>query len=285
MKFPAFDYVSPPSLDEVVAVLEERRDMAVVLAGGQSLLPILAFRLAAPEIVVDLKNVPGLDEIGTDSDGVRLGARVRWCDIERDAALATAHPLLVDATRNIAHYQIRNRGTDGGSLALAAPASELLGVAVTCDGEIVITSSAGERGVKADNFFLGPMSTCLEPDEIITELSLPAWPASRRWAFIEFARRRGDFALAGIALYYDLDLKGRAVNAHIGAIGASDRPRRLNVAEQIVDGSSIDAEVIEAAAIAASEAFEPLETHHAPADYRRAILATLVERALLQASR
>ena len=121
--------------------------------------------------------------------------------------------------------------------------------------------------------------------EIITALSLPAWPASRRWAFIEFARRRGDFALAGIALYYDLDLKGRAVNAHIGAIGASDRPRRLNVAEQIVDGSSIDAEVIEAAAIAASEAFEPLETHHAPADYRRAILATLVERALLQASR
>ena len=153
MKFPAFDYVSPTSLDEVLAVLEERGDAAAVLAGGQSLLPILAFRLAAPEIVVDLRNVPGLAEIGIGGDGVRLGARVRWCDIERDARLATAHPLLLEATRHIAHYQIRNRGTVGGSLALADSASELPGVAVTCDGEIAITGSAGERVIKAGDFF------------------------------------------------------------------------------------------------------------------------------------
>ncbi len=285
MKFPAFDYVSPTSLDEVLAVLEERGGAAAVLAGGQSLLPILAFRLAAPEIVVDLRNVPGLAEIGIGGDGVRLGARVRWCDIERDARLATAHPLLLEATRHIAHYQIRNRGTVGGSLALADPASELPGVAVTCDGEIAITGSAGERVVKAGDFFLGPMSTGLGPGEIITGLRLPPWPPSRRWAFIEFSRRRGDFALAGIALYFDLDAKGRAIDTHMGVIGASDRPRRLNTAERIIDGNSIDAAVIEAAAMAASQAVEPLESHHAPADYLRALVATLLERSLLQASR
>jgi len=292
MKFPAFDYVSPASLDEVLALLDERGDAATVLAGGQSLMPILAFRLAAPELVIDLKNVPGLDSIEVGGDeGVRLGARVRWRDIERDQALGTAHPLLVEATRNIAHYQIRNRGTVGGSLALADPAAELPGIAVTCDGEIAIAGSSGERVVKAVDFFLGPMSTALAANEIITGLRLPAWPtwpagtkSPRRWAFLEFARRRGDFALAGIALYYDLNAEGRATGAHIGVIGASDRPRRLSAAEQLINGSTVEDEAIEAAAIAAAEAVDPMEDFHAPADYRRGLVKTLVERALKQAA-
>ena len=284
MKFPAFDYVCPTSLADAVALLNDRRDEAMVLAGGQSLMPILAFRLAAPGLVVDLKNVPGLDEIGIDGDGVRLGARVRWCDIERDAILSAAHPLLVEATRHVAHYQIRNRGTVGGSIALADPAAELPGVAVTCDGEIAITGSSGERVVKADDFFLGPMSTSLEPDEIITELRLPAWPASRCWAFHEFARRRGDFALAGIALYYDLDADGRAADTHIGVIGASDRPHRLTAAEDAINGTPVDTDAVAAAAKAASEAVDPMQDHHAPRTYRRALVATLVERSLLQAA-
>ncbi len=285
MKFPAFAYESPGSLSEVLALLEQHGDGAVVLAGGQSLLPILAFRLAAPEIIVDLKDVAGLDEISSGSDGVQLGARVRWCDIERHRGLAGAHPLLVEATRNIAHYQIRNRGTVGGSLALADPAAELPGIAVTCDGEIAITGSAGGRIERADEFFLGPMTNSLKPGEIITELRLPPWPPARRWAFMEFARRRGDFALAGIALHYDLDGEGRAVDTHIGVIGASDHPHRLPAAEQIINGSKLESAAIEAAAAAASEAVEPLPSHHAPADYQRALVATLLERSLHQASR
>ncbi|MFP6735175.1 MAG: FAD binding domain-containing protein [Rhodospirillales bacterium] len=284
MKFPAFDYVSPASLDEVVAILGERGDAAVLLAGGQSLMPILAFRLAAPDIIVDLKNVPGLDVIDAGGDGVRLGARVRWRDIERNAALATKHPLLVEATHHIAHYQVRNRGTVGGSLALADPAAELPGIAVTCNAEIAITGSAGERLVKAGDFFLGPMTTSLAAGEIITGLSLPAWPQGRRWAFLEFARRRGDFAMAGIAVFYDLDAAGQAAGTHIGVIGASDRPHRLGAAEQVIDGSSVDDAAIEAAAAAAAEAVDPIEDFHAPGEYRRGLVKTLVERALQQAA-
>ena len=284
MKFPSFDYACPTSLADAVALLNGRRDDAVVLAGGQSLMPLLAFRLATPGLLVDLKKVPGLDAIRIGANGVRLGARVCWCDIEGNAELAMAHPLLAEAVRHIAHYQIRNRGTVGGSIALADPAAEMPGIAVTCDAEIAIMGSAGERVVKAVDFFLGPMATCLEADEIVTEVRLPPWPEKRRWAFLEFARRRGDFALAGVALFHDHDPDGHAANAHIGVIGASDRPTRLMAAENAVNGHAMDAAIIEAAAEAASKAVDPMEDHHAPADYRRALVGTLVERALTRAA-
>lgn len=280
MKFPAFDYVSPTSLAEAVALLAERGDDAMLLAGGQSLMPILAFRMAAPALLVDLKDVPALDRIEIGNEGVTLGARVRWCDIERHVELATAHPLLVEATRHVAHYQIRNRGTVGGSLALADPAAEMPGIAVTCDAVITMAGPSGERQVPASDFFLGPMTTVLAADEILTSVRLPDWPAKRRWAFQEFARRRGDFALAGIALYYDLDSDGLAANTHIGVIGASDRPHRLTAAEAVIDGSGVDSGAIAGAAAAAAAEVSPMTDHHAPADYRRALVATLVERAL-----
>ena len=283
MKFPTFEYASPNCLADAVALLADRGDGAMVLAGGQSLMPILAFRMAAPGLLVDLKNVPDLDGIEFDETGVRLGARVRWRDIERHAGLAAAHPLLVEATRHVAHYQVRNRGTVGGSLALADPAAEMPGVAVTCDAEMTIAGPTGDRVASAEDFFLGPMTTCLEPDEILIEVRLPAWPAERRWAFREFARRRGDFALAGIALHYDLDAQGRAAETHIGVIGASDRPHRLRAAEASIDGMALDAAAIAKAAEAAAAEVDPMTDHHAPADYRRALVATLVERALLQA--
>ena len=285
MKFPAFDYASPASLAEAVGLLAGRREDAMLLAGGQSLMPILAFRMASPGLLVDLKNVPGLDGIGLGADGVRLGGRVRWCDIERHAGLAEAHPLLAEGTRHIAHYQIRNRGTVGGSLALADPAAELPGLAVTCDADLILTGPAGDRTVAAGDFFLGPMTTALEPDEILTELSLPAWPAGRCWGFQEFARRRGDFALAGIALHYDRDGTGRAAGTRIGVFGAGDRPHRLQAAEAAVDGTRVDEAAIAAAAAAASVEIDPMDDHHAPADYRRALVGTLVERALRQAAR
>lgn len=281
MKLPAFEYASPDTLAEAVALLAAGGGTAKPLAGGQSLLPTMAFRLAAPTLLVDLRKIPGLDTIAVDEKGVRLGAKVRWRDIEDDARLRSAHPLLVAAIAHVAHYQIRNRGTVGGSLAHADPAAELPGIAVTCDAEIALT---GSRVVRAADFFLGPLSTTLADDELIVELRLPAWPAKRRWAFEEFARRRGDFALAGVAVYYDEDKAGRAGNAHIGLIGACHRAHRLAEAEAVLDGRVIDKAAIRAAAIAASAAVEPPEDLHASAAYRRALVGTLLERALERAS-
>jgi len=284
MKFPEFDYTCPTSLDEALDLLEKHGDKAVLLAGGQSLMPVLAFRLAAPGLLVDLKKIPGLDTIEADGAGVRLGANVRWCDILGNAALEAAHPLLVKAISHVAHYQIRNRGTVGGSLAYADPAAEMPGIAVTCDANIIVRGAAGERHVKAEAFFLGALTTSLAPGEIITGLHLPAWPVDQRWAFQEFARRRGDFALAGTAVYYNLDAAGRAIDAHIAVIGAEDRPRRLIGAESAVNGRVVNADTIVTAAAEAASEVDPMEDFHAPAIYRRALVETLIARALADAA-
>jgi carbon-monoxide dehydrogenase medium subunit len=284
MKAPPFDYACPATLAEAVALLAASDGAAKPIAGGQSLMPVLAFRLAAPTLLVDLRKLPGLDRIEVGADGVRLGAKVRWADIEKDARLRTAHPLLAAAIGHVAHYQIRNRGTVGGSLAHADPAAELPGIAVACDAEITIVGAAGTRTMKAAEFFLGALTTALGPDELVTELRLPPWPANRRWGFEELARRRGDFALAGVALYYDVDGAGRAVDAHIGVIGAGDRPHRLPRAEAALDGRVVDAAAIAAAAEAAGASVDPPEDIHASAAYRRALVATLVERALARAA-
>lgn len=280
MKLPQFDYAAPATLEEAVRLLAAHDGEARPIAGGQSLMPVLAFRLAAPALLVDLGKLPGLDRIDIDAGGVGLGALVRWRDIEDDARLATAHPLLAAAIRHVAHYQIRNRGTVGGSLAHADPAAELPGIAVTCDAEIRLFGPAGERALAADDFFLGPLMTALEPDELVVELRLPPWPAGRRWGFEEFSRRRGDFALAGIAAYYDLADDGTVRDAHIGVIGACDRPHRLTAAEAALNGRRVDDDAIAAAASAACDEVDPQGDMHADADYRRALVGTLVERAL-----
>src|SRR5712691_1528939 len=204
MKPAPFEYQAPATLREAIDLLAADPE-AIVIAGGQSLMPVLAFRLAAPSMLVDLRRVAGLGNIAVDDSGVRLGSRVRWRDIEDDRRLETAHPLLREAIAHVAHYQIRNRGTVGGSLAHADPAAELPGIAVTCDAELTVVGSGGARTIRAADFFTGPLTTGLRADELITELRLPPWPAARRWAFLEFALRQGDFALAGIALHYDED--------------------------------------------------------------------------------
>jgi aerobic carbon-monoxide dehydrogenase medium subunit len=284
MKPPRFDYACPTTLDEAVALLASRPGEAKALAGGQSLMPILAFRLAAPSLIVDLRKLPALDAIAVETQGVRLGAKVRWRDIERDERLRAAHPLLQAAVAHVAHYQIRNRGTVGGSLAHADPAAELPGIAVACDGEIAITGPAGSRLVAAASFFTGPLATVLAADELITAIHLPPWPPGRRWAFQEFARRRGDFALAGIALFYDRDAEGRAANTHIGVIGACSVPHRIGAAEAALDGHVVETEAILAAARAAAAAVDPPADIHGGAAYRRALVETLVERALTSAA-
>ena len=161
---------------------------------------------------------------------------VRWRDILDDRAARDAHPLLQAAIAQVAHYQIRNRGTVGGSIAHADPAAEMPGIAVTCEAEISVVGKSGARVIKAADFFRGPLMTALAADEIIVDVRLPAWPAGRRWGFQEFARRRGDFALAAAAVFYDEDESGKARNAHVGAIGVADRPLRLHAVEAVLNG-------------------------------------------------
>ena len=283
MKPAPFEYQAPATLREAIDLLAADPE-AVVIAGGQSLMPVLAFRLAMPSMLVDLRRVQGLGNIAIGDGGVRLGARVRWRDIEDDDRLEIAHPLLREAITHVAHYPIRNRGTVGGSLAHADPAAELPGIAVTCDAEIILVGAAGSRTVRAGQFFTGPLSTLRQPGEIITELRLPLWPADRRWAFREFAQRQGDFALAGIAHFYDEDQQGRVSNAHVGVIAACDRPHRLTEVEALLNGHQIDDGLIREAAAAAAQSVDPPEDLHAGAAYRRGLVATLVERGLRAAA-
>ena len=271
------------SLNEAVALLASHGE-AKALAGGQSLMPMMAFRIAQPSLLVDLRKFPGLKEIKIGADGVRLGALVRWRDILDDERLATAHPLLKEAIAHVAHYQIRNRGTVGGSLAHADPASEMPGIAQTCDAEIAVIGKAGARTIKAADFFQGALTTALEPDEIITEVHLPAWPAARRYGFQEFARRRGDFAMAGVALYLRHGAAARpptpisACSASATASAACRRPKPRSTATPSTRRSRV--KVGEAAAAEV----EPQEDIHASAAYRRALTGTLAERALKAAA-
>jgi aerobic carbon-monoxide dehydrogenase medium subunit len=283
MKLPPFEYACPTKLSDAVALLAARNGDAKLIAGGQSLVPMLAFRLAAPALVVDLRKLPELRKIEISGNGTVLGSMVRWCDILADARLRVAQPLLRGAVEHVAHYQIRNRGTIGGSIAHADPAAEMPGIALICEAEIATVGTADPRLIKAANFFVGPLMTVLEPDEIIVEIRLPPWPAERRWGFQEFARRRGDFAMAAAAVWYDQD-GGKARNAHVGVVGVGDRPLRLTAVEAVLNGRVIDEAAIAQAEAAASAAVDPQTDIHASADYRRALVGTMVERALKSAT-
>jgi carbon-monoxide dehydrogenase medium subunit len=283
MKMPKFDYACPASLEEAVHLLATC-DGAKILSGGQSLLPLLAFRLAAPAMLVDIQKIGGLDGIELAPEGLRVGSRVRWCQIEEDPRLANSHPLFQAMISHVAHYQIRNRGTVGGSLAHADPAAEMPGLAVICDCEIVVVGASGRRIIKASKFFTGALETVLEDDEIIVEVRFPPWPASRRWAFQEFARRQGDFAIAGVAVFFDQGVDGCIENAHLGVIGAASTPIRLEAVEQLLDGHLRDDALIERARQVAADAVDPGADIHAGADYRKALVGTLTARVLRAAA-
>ena len=279
MKLPRFDYVSPATIEEALGHLSQADGNACIISGGQSLMPMLAFRLVQPALLVDLRHIPGLDKIALESDGVHLGAKVRWCDIEASGELSTAHPLLKAAVRNIAHHQIRTRGTVGGSIAHADPAAELPCVAVLCDATITAVGHSGERKIPATTFFVGPLMTALQPDEIITRIDLPAWPAPRRWAFEEFAVRRGDFALAGIGLFFELD-QAIAKNVHIAAFGVADTPVRLTNAEAVLEGRPLSEGIITDCCNSAQASIDPKDDIHGSAAYRRSLINYLLEKAL-----
>ena len=281
MKLPSFDYACPATIAEAVALLAAHGGEAKPIAGGQSLVPMLAFRLTVPSLLVDLRKLSELRQIKITDAGVALGAMVRWRDILEDRRLRQAHPLLTAAVEHIAHYQIRNRGTVGGSVAHADPAAELPGIAVTCDADIVAHGSGGPRAIAAADFFRGPLMTALRPDEIVTEIRFPAWPKQRHFGFREFARRRGDFALAAAAVAFDeFDKKFRDVR--VGAIGVGDRPLRL-AAERALEGHAISEAAVTGCAAAASAAVDPADDIHASGGYRKTLIGVMVERALRDA--
>lgn len=280
MKPAPFDYVAPRSLDEALAILVERGDEAKVLAGGQSLVPLLNMRLARPGLLVDLNRLPGLDYVRTDDGGIAIGALTRQRAIERSEIARSRAPLLVAATGYIGHPAIRNRGTVGGSLAHGDPVSELPCVAVALDATITATSQSGDRAIPAADFFQSVFTTALEPTEILTGVRIPGLPDRTGWGFEELARRHGDFAIIGVAVVLSLRPDGAIAAARLAYAGGGDRPTRAPRAEAALVGQQPTAESFAAAAQIASEEIDPPSDMHGSADYRRTIAVVLTRRAL-----
>lgn len=281
MKFPSFEYHRPGSLPEALALLAEIGDDALPLAGGQSLFPMMAYRLAAPGALIDLAAIPGLNRIEQDESGLRLGAMTRWCDVLQSPLLTTAQPLLVEAVRHVAHPQIRNRGTLGGSLAHADVASEFPAICVLCYAQVEIASLDGTRVVPAHDFVLGAMTTDLNEGELIEAIRFPAWPQGRRWSFHEFARRKGDFALAGTALFCDpvVGTDGFA-DWHIVCFGLGDGAQRLSAVGAMLEGATLTDALVNQAVRIAESTLQADPDIHAPPEYRRALAAELLRRSL-----
>lgn len=284
MKPAIFRYHLPTTVDQAVALLAEFAPQdGRVLAGGQSLVPTMAFRLARPAHLVDINNVASLDRLAIDGNELSIGATVRHAAFHRPVVGGPLGRLLTTVGRHIAHYPIRLRGTFCGSLAHADPASEWCLVAATLDATLVARSAAGTRHIAARDFFAGVMTTALAESELLAEARLPMLPDDARFGFQEFNRRAGDFGIAMALVTYRLR-DGRIAEPRVGIGGAEDRPRRIAEAEQALDGRSPGAEVFRAAADAAAAAVDPMEDSSTSAAYRRDLVRTLVRRALEHAA-
>jgi len=285
MKPAPFDYIAPDSLDAALAAVNEYGYDAKLLAGGQSLVPMMNFRLAQPAVIVDLNGLSELDTIRYDDSGaLRLGAMVRQRRLERDPLVAKAAPLLHEAMPHVAHPQIRNRGTLGGSLAHADPAAELPVVMVALDGRFRLQRAGGERWIEARDFFTGIFATDLAAEEIVVEVELPPLPPRTGVAFVEMARRHGDYALAGGAALVSLDENGACTKARLVYLNAGEVPVVAEQAGALLVGQLPSERVIEAAAAVASEQeVEPMGDIHATADFKRHLAKVLTARALKQA--
>ena len=280
MKPAAFIRHVPKTLDEAVKILAEVAPQdGRVLAGGQSLVPIMAFRLAKPAHLVDINEVAGLDKISNDGKTLSIGACVRHGAFHKPVAGGPLGVLLATVVRHIAHYPIRMRGTFCGSLAHADPASEWCLVAATLDATIIAASTRGERAIAANAFFSGIMSTALADDELLARVKLPRLATGTRFGFNEFSRRAGDFAMSAALVTYRLD-GGRIADAHVGVGGAEPHPRRIAEAEVALNGQAPGDVVFRAAADAAAEAVEAMEDHQTTAEYRRDLVRAVVRRAL-----
>jgi carbon-monoxide dehydrogenase medium subunit len=287
MKPAPFDYYAPTTVEQALAHLTEHGYEAKVLAGGQSLVPMMNFRLVQPSVLVDLNPISDLAFIHADDDGsLRIGALTRHYQVEMDPLIAARMPLLHEAVPKIGYPQIRRRGTMGGSLSHADPSAELVAVSVALDGRFRLVSPRGERWVPAQDFFVGLFTTVLEPDELLVEVALPPPPPRTGSAFIEVARRSHDFALVGVAAVVSLDEKGACQQARMVFLSAGDRPMQAHRAAELLAGQTLTPESIRAAAeAAASEDIDPSSDIHATADFRRHLAKILAQRALDQAHR
>jgi carbon-monoxide dehydrogenase medium subunit len=285
MKPPSFDYAAPKTVGEAVALLQQHEGEAKILAGGQSLMPLLNMRLARPGLLVDAARVDGLDFIREIDGSVAIGAMTRQRSVEFSELVRTRHPLLHAATHHIAHPQNRNQGTVGGSLAHADPAAELPATALALDAEFRAVGPNGERRIKAADFFVTYLTTALEPSEVLTEVRFPALPGRAGWSFMELARRHGDFALAGVVTYLTLDGGMRCSGARIVLFGVGATPVRAAAAERLLVGDTLGDTLFEHAGRTASEEIdEPLSDVHASAEYRRDLARVLTRRALAEAA-
>lgn len=282
MKPAIFEYHAPTTIDAAIGLLARHQGEARLLAGGQSLLPMMNFRLVSPAAIIDLNRIPDLAYIRNENGTVRLGAMTRQRTVEFSPIVAKYLPLLVEAIKFVAHLPIRSRGTIGGSIAHADPAAELPMVLQALEGEVVARGPAGERLIKATDLFQGLLTTSLAPDEMIVEVRLAAIPAHAGCAVEEFARRRGDFAIAAVAAVVERAGE-RCIKARLATAGIGSTSVRLTAAEAILERDGLGDTVIEEAAAKAAEMVSPLSDQQASVEYRRHLTRVLTERALRRA--
>jgi carbon-monoxide dehydrogenase medium subunit len=280
MKPAPFKYIAARSLDQALALKAEYGDEARFLAGGQSLVPALNFRLSQPAVLIDINPLTQCAGMISDAGKVRIGALTRYREIERDPAVPQTLPLIHEALPHIAHPQIRNRGTIGGNVAHADPASELPAIVLALAGRLHAQSQRGERWIAASEFFVGALTNTLAGDEMLTEVELPAAVSRSGACFMEVARRRGDFALAGVACTVQLDADGRCREARIALCNAGDTPILAAAAGRSLAGEPIDAAAIDQAADLVQGAIDPGGNVHASAEFQRHLAGVLTRRAL-----
>ncbi|HVC15102.1 MAG TPA: xanthine dehydrogenase family protein subunit M [Acidimicrobiales bacterium] len=285
MKPAEFEYVAPATVEEALSYLGEHGDESKLLAGGQSLVPMMNFRLARPERLVDLNGIAGLSYIEHRDSHLAIGAMTRHRALEHSDLLAAGWPLITEAVGWIGHQQIRNRGTIGGSVAHADPAAELPVTLTALDARFRVRSHRGERTLACADFFASSFMTTLEPDEMLVEVEVPALPERSGSSFMEFARRHGDFGLGGAAVVLTTDGSGACSQARIALLAAAPVPVRAGAAEDLLVGSSLDDATLSAAADAAVEGLSPSGDIHGGTAYRLRLLRTMTHRALTTAAR
>ena len=284
MKPAPFEYYAPLELQETLNLLDRYGDEAKILAGGQSLMPLINLRLARPGVIIDINRLRNLDAISTAPDGgLTIGALARQRTLERSTIIQEQNPMLAAAMPLIGHFQIRNRGTIGGSLVHADPAAELPAVSLLLGGEFLLRSNSGARLVAAADFFLGYLATACRPGELLTEIRLPKWRSGDAWAVIEIARRKGDFALVGVALRAELDGAGTLQNTGIVMFGVGGKPQRMEHGEALLNGRRIDQALLSELSTVVGEELDPDPDVHASAVYRKEVGGVLVSRALQSA--
>ncbi|MGY2004831.1 FAD binding domain-containing protein [Blastococcus sp. SYSU DS1024] len=281
MKPAPFRYADPSTLDEALALLSE--DGAKVLAGGQSLLPLLSMRLAAPATLVDINRIPGLDTVGVTGEGVTVGALVRHDALLRHEGAAATQPLLGRATANVAHPAIRNRGTTVGSIAHADPSGEMTSVLALTDGSVTVATTSGTEVVGWRDFFVGPLETSIPGGAVVTSATFPALPARAGTAFAEVARRKGDYAVCGAGVVVTLDADRRVESARAAYVSVGLTPEVHDLTEAVA-GSPVEQADWAAAGALARTLVDPDTDIHASADYRRLLVGVLTERTLAEAA-